>query len=136
MTPGEIERFSRLAQRAGLAELELTEGQSSLRLRLAAEAARPDVEVRADVKAAVNHEAARARDVRSPGVGLFHHRHPVTGRAVCEPGQRVKKGQVVGFVAAGPCVRPATAPEDGVIAAPACEDGELVGYGMLLYTIS
>lgn len=131
--PAEIERLSRIAQAAGLAEITLTDGGDTLRLRFAGHGRQPEAASRSSglVLARPDEQAG----ARSPGVGLFRHRHPVTGRPACEAGQEVVEGQVVGYVEAGPLLRPATAPRAGVIGAPACDEGALVGYATLLYPI-
>ncbi len=128
--PDEIERLSRIAHAAGVTEVELTDGVVSWRLRIE----RPVVDCPAPQPAQTLTTQARG-GVRAPGVGIFHHSHPLTGRPAAETGQQVVEGQVVGYVQAGPCLRPATAPRDGTLGAPSCAEGALVGYGTLLYTI-
>lgn len=131
--PDEIERLSGIARKAGVAEIDLSDGARSLRLRIAGPG-RP-----LDTAPAARQLASAApkepRGVKSPGVGLFRHAHPVTGRPASPSGQRVAEGQVVGYVQTGSCLRPATAPCAGTIGAPVHEEGALVGYGTLLYRI-
>ena len=131
--PDEIERLARIAQAAGLTEVELTNGADTLRLRFAMQGRRQPAA--GPGLGAVAPPSKEPPGARSPGVGLFRHRHPMTGRPACEAGQRVVEGQLVGYVEAGPCLRPATAPRAGTVGAPACDEGALVGYGTLLYAI-
>lgn len=131
--PDEIARLSRMATAAGLTEVELNDGEDTLRLRFAMQ--RPQPAAAAGSAAAAPLAPKEVAGARSPGVGLSRHRHPVTGRPACETGQAVVKGQVVGYVEAGPCLRPATASHAGIVGAPACDEGTLVGYGTLLYPI-
>ncbi len=132
MTPEEIGRLAEAARRAGVGELDLSGPGTSLRLRIEPEIGTAPLAVPAPVP----RQRAEPRGVRSPGVGLFHHRHPLTGRASVEPGQRVAADQIIGFLDVGACLRPVTAPEAGTLGAPVHGDGALVGYGTLLYALT
>ena len=132
MTPEEIGRLAEAARRAGVHELELSGPGTSLRLRIEPEGGAEW----APAPPPPTQPQAAERAVRSPGVGVFHHRHPLTGEGPSEPGQRVAAEQIVGFLDVGACLRPVTAPEAGVLGAPLHEDGTLVGYGTRLYALT
>lgn len=125
MTVEEIERLTAWCASAGIDEIEVSEAGFSLRLR---------------VQAAVTETPAAAAEavfkgVRAPGVGVFRLDHPTTGRPVAEPGQTVRKGETVGVLQVGPCLKAVLAPADGVLGAALAEDGAVVGYGTPLYEL-
>lgn len=128
MTADDIERLSLAARRAGLEQLELTLDGCSLRLRLATD------ELEAVFATTIPTRTER-RWVKAPGVGRFHHGHPVTGQPITTPGQRVEAGQIVGLLQIGSCLRPVMASHVGVIGPAVAEDGALVGYGAILYPL-
>lgn len=49
---------------------------------------------------------------------------------------RVRAGDIVGFLAVGPLLRPVTAPADGRLSAPLVAPGSLVAYGDALFAFS
>lgn len=129
MTVEEIERLTAWCASADIGEIELSEAGFSLRLRVQAVAETP-------VAAA---EALKVetvfKGVRAPSVGVFRLDHPTTGRPVAEPGQTVRKGETVGVLQVGPCLKAVLAPADGVLGAALIEDGAVVGYGTPLYEL-
>ena len=130
MTLEEIERLAARCVEAGIAEIELTQAGFSLRLRLeiaGAEAPR--------AAAAAAQVETTVKGVRAPGVGVFRIDHPATGRPVAEPGQRVGKGETVGLLQVGPCLKAVVAPAGGVLGPALVEDGTVVGYGVPLYDL-
>jgi acetyl-CoA carboxylase biotin carboxyl carrier protein len=130
MTVEEIEKLAALCACAGIGEIELAEVGFSLRLRMASVVA----ETTAAAARAPKVEAV-FKGVRAPGVGVFRLDHPTTGRPVAEPGQTVRKGETVGVLQVGPCLKAVVAPADGVLGAAMVEDGVVVGYGMPLYPL-
>ncbi|MFC3321117.1 acetyl-CoA carboxylase biotin carboxyl carrier protein [Mesorhizobium cantuariense] len=128
MTVEEIERLTAWCASAGIGEIELSEAGFSLRLHMQA--------VVAETPAAEAPKAETAfKGVRAPGVGVFRLDHPTTGRSVAEPGQTVRKGETVGVLQVGPCLKAIVAPADGVLGAALAEDGAVVGYGTPLYEL-
>lgn len=128
MTIEEIERLAAWCASAGIGEIEVSEAGFSLRLHMqSVVASTPPV------------EAPKAetvfKGVRAPGVGVFRLDHPTTGRPIAEPGQTVRKGETVGVLQVGPCLKAIVAPADGVLGAALIEDGAVVGYGTPLYEL-
>ncbi|RWO84668.1 biotin/lipoyl-containing protein [Mesorhizobium sp.] len=128
MTVEEIERLAAWCASAGIGEIEVSEAGFSLRLHMqSVVASTPPV------------EASKAETVfkglRAPGVGVFRLDHPTTGRPIAEPGQTVRKGETVGVLQVGPCLKAIVAPADGVLGAALIEDGVVVGYGTPLYEL-
>ena len=72
----------------------------------------------------------RGKEIVSPLVGVFHKL--AEGKAV-KIGDKLKKGDVVCMVEAMKLMNEITMPEDGEIAWVACEEGDSVEYGQLLY---
>ena len=130
MTVEEIERLTAWCASAGIREIELAEAGFSLRLHMQAVVAETPM-------AAVAPKAETVfKGVRAPGVGVFRLDHPTTGRPVAEPGQTVRKGETVGVLQVGPCLKAVLAPADGVLGAALAEDGAIVGYGTPLYELA
>lgn len=131
MTVEEIERLAAWCASAGIGEIELAEAGFSLRLRVQSGVAETPV---AAVEALVGETVFTG--VRAPGVGVFRLDHPTTGHPVAEPGQTVRKGETVGVLQVGPCLKAVVAPADGVLGAALVEDGAVVGYGTPLYELA
>ena len=130
MTVEEIERLTAWCASAGIGEIELSEAGFSLRLRV------QSVVAETPVAAAGAPQAETVfKGVRAPGVGVFRLDHPTTGHPVAGPGQAVRKGETVGMLQVGPCLKAIVAPADGVLGAALIEDGAVVGYGTPLYEL-
>ncbi|MES0099086.1 biotin attachment protein [Mesorhizobium sp. M0019] len=130
MTIEEIERLAAWCASAGIAEIELAEAGFSLRLHMQSVIASIPV-----AAAEVPKAGTVFKGVRAPGVGVFRLDHPTTGRPVAEPGQTVCKGETIGVLQVGPCLKAVLAPADGVLGAALAEDGAVVGYGTPLYEL-
>lgn len=130
MTLEEIERLATLCADSGIGEIELAEAGFSLRLRMA-----PAVAEAPESPSELPKAEDPFKGVRAPGVGVFRLCHPTTGRPVAEPGSAVRKGETVGLLQDGPCLKAVTAPADGVLGAALAEDGAVVGYGAPLYDL-
>lgn len=73
---------------------------------------------------------SKGKDISSPLVGIFHSLSE--GKAV-KIGDKLKKGDIVCMVEAMKLMNEITMPEDGEITWVACEDGDSVEYGQLLF---
>ncbi|MET3580334.1 acetyl-CoA carboxylase biotin carboxyl carrier protein [Mesorhizobium robiniae] len=131
MTVEEIERLAACCASADIGEIELAEAGFSLRLRMQSVVAETLVAVAGAPKAETVF-----RGVRAPGVGVFRLNHPTAGNLVAEPGRTVRKGETVGVLQVGPCLKAVVAPADGVLGAALVEDGAVVGYGTPLYALA
>jgi acetyl-CoA carboxylase biotin carboxyl carrier protein len=131
MTGEEIEKLAAWCSEAGISEIELAEAGFSLRLRIQSRTAGP-------TSAAAEGPKVEAvfKGVRAPGVGVFRLVHPTTGHPVVQPGQTVRKGEIVGVLQIGPCLKAVVAPTDGTLGAAMAEDGAVVGYGTPLYGLT
>jgi acetyl-CoA carboxylase biotin carboxyl carrier protein len=127
MTVEEIEKLIASCAAAGIGEIALSEAGLSLHLSM--------VPTGAVAIALVSEIKTASNAVRAPGVGIFRHAHPATGRPVAEAGDAVRKGDVVGLLQVGPRLKAALAPADGVLGPPLADDGALVGYGTPLYAL-
>lgn len=131
MTVEEIGKLAAMCASAGIGEIEVSQAGFSLRLRLQSVVAEAPV---AATEAPVAETAFKG--VRAPGVGVFRLDHPTTGHPIAEPGQTVRKGETVGVLQVGPCLKAIVAPADGVLGAALVEDGTVVGYGTPLYALA
>lgn len=129
MTAEEIERLAAWCAAAGVGEIELAEAGFSLCLRIQPAGPAP----RAAAGEAPQAEVLKT--VRAPGVGVFRLVHPTTGHPVVERGQRVRKGETVGVLQIGSCLKGVVAPADGKLGVALAEDGAVVGYGTPLYEL-
>jgi len=130
MTAEEIERLATWCAAAGISEIELAEAGFSLCLRVQPADSQP----RAEAAGAPKAEPV-LRTVHAPGVGVFRLVHPTTGHPVIERGQPVRKGETIGVLQVGPCLKGVVAPADGALGAALAEDGAVVGYGTPLYEL-
>ncbi|RWB69936.1 biotin attachment protein [Mesorhizobium sp.] len=130
MTAEEIERLAAWCAAAGVGEIELAEAGFSLCLRIQSAKAEPCASAAEAPKA-----EAVFKGVRAPGVGVFRLVHPTTGHPVVETGQPVRKGETVGVLQIGPCLKAVLAPADGTLGAALVADGAVVGYGTPLYEL-
>lgn len=128
MSPEEIERLSNLAHKAGVTELDLSEDGCRIRLKISPSGSASPVPRESE-------QSPPRKAARAAGIGIFRHAHPLTGKALISAGDAVTKGQTVGYLEAGPSLRAVLADSDGIIGAPLCADGTLVGYGTALYPI-
>ncbi|TIQ36485.1 MAG: biotin attachment protein [Mesorhizobium sp.] len=129
MTAEEIEKLAVWCAAAGVSEIELAEAGFSLCLRIqSANASSAAVSDRLRTEAVF-------KGVRAPGVGVFRLVHPTTGHPVVERGQSVRKGETVGVLQTGPCLKAVVAPADGALGAALVEEGTVVGYGTPLYEL-
>lgn len=128
MTADEIERLAAWCAAAGVGEIELAEAGFSLCLRVQSAGPAPRAASEAP-------QAEVPKTVRAPGVGVFRLVHPTTGHPVVERGQQVRKGETVGVLQVGLCLKGVVAPADGALGVALAEDGAVVGYGTPLYEL-
>ena len=76
-----------------------------------------------------------AETITADGVGVFRSHHPTSSERFVMEGVSVRQGQIVAFLQIGPCLRPVTAPREGVIGACIGPEDTVVGYGSPLFVL-
>ncbi|WP_339546585.1 acetyl-CoA carboxylase biotin carboxyl carrier protein [Pseudomonas sp. RA_35y_Pfl2_P32] len=148
-----VKKLIELLEESGIDELEIKEGEESVRISrhsktpaqqyyapapMAAPAAAP---VAAAPAAAAAAPAAPAAPVlngtvaRSPMVGTFYRKSSPTSPSFVEVGQSVKKGDTLCIVEAMKMMNHIEAETSGVIESILVEDGQPVEYDQPLFTI-
>ena len=143
-----IKKLIELLEESNINELEITEGEESVRISRGApiavaapvQVAPAPVAAPAAPAAPVAESAPAAAEpvghqVKSPMVGTFY-RSPAPGAAAfVEVGQQVKAGDVVCIVEAMKMMNQIEADKSGTIGAILVEDGEPVEYDQPMFTI-
>ena len=70
--------------------------------------------------------------ITCPQAGIFLHRHP-GGTEDLPRRRKVGKGEIVAYLKVGAVLVPVSAEEDGWLPEPFPADGDVVGYGDLLF---
>ena len=147
-----VKKLIELLEESGIDELEIKEGEESVRISrhsktpaqqyyapapMAAPAAAPAPA--APVAAAADAPAAAPKlngtVARSPMVGTFYRKASPTSPAFAEVGQTVKKGDTLCIVEAMKMMNHIEAETSGVIESILVEDGQPVEYDQPLFTI-
>jgi acetyl-CoA carboxylase biotin carboxyl carrier protein len=147
-----VKKLIELLEESGIDELEIREGEESVRISrhsktpaqqyyapapVAAPAA--PAPAAAPVAAAVAEAPAAAKlngtVARSPMVGTFYRKASPTSPAFAEVGQTVKKGDTLCIVEAMKMMNHIEAETSGVIESILVEDGQPVEYDQPLFTI-
>ncbi|MFD2643718.1 acetyl-CoA carboxylase biotin carboxyl carrier protein [Pseudomonas japonica] len=148
-----VKKLIELLEESGIDELEIKEGEESVRISRHSKApaqqfyapapmAAAVAPVTAPVAAAAAAPAAEAAApqlkgtvVRSPMVGTFYRKASPTSAAFAEVGQSVKKGDTLCIVEAMKMMNHIEADVSGVIDAILVEDGQPVEFDQPLFTI-
>lgn len=141
----DIERLQALVElvaRTGIAELELTEGQDTIRIlgghiKQEREAA-PRIPAAPVVRKAAppKQPDAAAKVVEAPMHGVFHAAPAPGEPPFVQPGQKIEAGQKVGIIEAMKVFNTITALEAGEIAAILVANGEEVEMGQPLMRLA
>ena len=141
-----IESLARLMQETGLTALELSEGETTLKLERrqeviaapAAPAAVPAVPAGAQALG-VTHEAPQpAKEgtlVLSPTVGVFYSAPSPDARPFVEVGDQVKKGDTLCIIEAMKLMNEIPAEVDGTVAEICVGNGQVVEFDQPLFRI-
>ena len=146
MNVKQIRELAQIARENGLSAIEITEGESHVRIERAtapAPAAAP-APVAAPVEAApaaapaheeTNVDFNRAREIKSPMVGVFYAAPSPDAKPFVEVGSRVKKGDVVCIVEAMKLMNEIAAEFDGEVVDICVRNGEVVEFGQTLFKL-
>lgn len=147
-----VKKLIELLEESNINELEITEGEESVRISrgatiaaapapvapapvVAAAPAAPAPAAAAPAAAPADSEELAGHVVRSPMVGTFYGA-PAPGSPVfVEPGKAVKVGDVLCIVEAMKMMNQIEADKAGTIGAVLVEDGEPIEYDQPLFTI-
>ena len=130
MDEANIRKYARLMQELELTGLEITEGDTVVRLERAAAAAPAAAGTSALPEPA---PAETGEAVRSPMVGVFYAAPAENARPYVAVGDRVKRGDVLCIIEAMKLMNEITAEIDGVVAEVCAENGQIVEYGSVLF---
>ncbi|MBK5935299.1 acetyl-CoA carboxylase biotin carboxyl carrier protein [Halorhodospira halophila] len=154
-----IKRLIELLDESGVHEIEIAEGEESVRITRnapnpppqpqpayaapapAPAAAPPAAAAAAGAAGAAEPEEAgddepEGEPIRSPMVGTFYRAPSPTAKPFVEEGQRVKAGDTLCIVEAMKMLNQIEADRDGVITAVLVENGQPVEYDQPLFLIS
>ncbi|WP_105903405.1 acetyl-CoA carboxylase biotin carboxyl carrier protein [Vibrio gangliei] len=149
-----IKKLIELVEESGIAELEISEGEESVRINRYSNQAAPAAPVQYSVAPAqaapaaapapaVSEEAAPApaaavetgHKVLSPMVGTFYRSPSPEAKSFIEVGQTVKEGQTLCIVEAMKMMNQIEADKSGVVKAILVEDGQPVEFDQPLVVI-
>jgi acetyl-CoA carboxylase biotin carboxyl carrier protein len=150
-----VKRLIELLEESGIAEIEITEGEESVRISRQqqggqtqyyaappAPAPAPQAQESAPAPAAADVGGDDSGDgipdghrVESPMVGTFYRAPSPTSKAFVEEGQQVKEGETICIVEAMKMMNQIEADKSGTVKAVLVENGEPVEYGQPLFVI-
>lgn len=146
-----VKKLIELLEESGVAEIEIHEGEESIRISRYSQAApammapmpyaAPMGAPAAPAPAADTASAAPAKQeikghkVTAPMVGTFYRSPSPGAKAFVEVGQRVKSGDTLCIIEAMKMLNQIEADKDGTIAAVLVENAEPVEYGQALFII-
>lgn len=138
ITPGELQRMVQRLEGSDVTYFECEGPQGVLRLRFSRQ---PGVQA-AKVGDTCSTEQVllgageASTSLKSPGIGLFRVKHPLTGLEAIREGEGAGKGQILGFLHAGEMLAPILSDRDAVAIRQVAAEGTLVGYGEVLFELS
>jgi acetyl-CoA carboxylase biotin carboxyl carrier protein len=146
-----VKKLIELLESSDVAEIEIKEGEESVRISRASKVAPAPIQyhsapmaapapVAAPVAAAPAAEPEAAKKIRgnvvkSPMVGTFYRAPSPSSPAFVEVGQHVKVGDVIGIIEAMKMMNQIEADHAGVVEAILAQDGEPVEFDQALVTI-
>lgn len=114
LTAPEIAGLAAHMRRTGVAEIEIVDGEETLRVVLPEETTAPS-----------GIAASGLSVVKATACGLFRPGHSA--------GAKVEAGEIVGAIAVGPLLQPVVAPAAGTLGRLLCASGQRVDYGTELF---
>ena len=145
-----IKKLIELLEESGIAEIEVKEGEESIKLSSASQVQQPIINTQTyDVPPArepVVQTSTKQEDIKpdpttdgdtidSPMVGTFYRAASPDSKAFVEKGQKVNKGDTVCILEAMKMMNQVTAEQAGTIVEILVEDSEPVEFGQPLFII-
>ncbi|HIS02681.1 MAG TPA: acetyl-CoA carboxylase biotin carboxyl carrier protein [Candidatus Pullichristensenella avicola] len=142
----QIRELAQIAQENGLSAIEITEGDSHVRLERAAMSAAVPVAPAAPTPVApavsapapaaeTNVDFNRTREIKSPMVGVFYAAPSPDAKPFVAVGSKVKKGDVVCIVEAMKLMNEISAEFDGEVVDVCVHNGDVVEFGQTLFKL-
>lgn len=135
-----VKKLIELAEEAGLAELEVTSGDESVRIALARPSAMPSGAVTVTQTPALSPAAprpsAKTTWVPAPMAGTFYQAPNPDAEPFVRVGDTVQAGEVLCIIESMKMMHEIKAPVDGVIVAILVADGEPISTGDRLFELS
>lgn len=139
----QIRALAQILQQTGLSVLEITEGETKIRMERetaapAQVAARPEIAaafpaVQQAQPAETPVDFNNAREFTSPMVGVFYASPAPDAPPFVQIGSKVKKGDVLCIIEAMKLMNEITAENDGEIVDICVENGQIVEYGQTIF---
>tara|TARA_B100001093_G_C26372576_1_gene819415 strand:+ start:159 stop:614 length:456 start_codon:yes stop_codon:yes gene_type:complete len=145
-----IKKLIELLEESGIAEIEVKEGEESIKLSRASQVQQPAMNIQNfDIPSQVNQTPKSPAKVQenkidpisdgdtidSPMVGTFYRAASPDSKVFVEKGQKVNKGDTVCILEAMKMMNQVTAEQSGTIVEILVEDAEPVEFGQPLFII-
>ena len=145
-----IKKLMELLEESGIAEIEVKEGEESIRLSRSSKNTQPinqqiatentqihNVEKSelTETKNDIDKSIPEGDSIKSPMVGTFYRAASPDSKPFVEKGKKVNKGDTVCILEAMKMINQVTAEKDGVIVDILVEDAEPVEFGQTLFII-
>jgi acetyl-CoA carboxylase biotin carboxyl carrier protein len=145
-----IKKLIELLEESGIAEIEVKEGEESIKLSRASQVQQPiispqayevpparvpDTQIPAQKEVTNSEPAVDGETIDSPMVGTFYRAASPDSKAFVEKGQKVNKGDTVCILEAMKMMNQVTAEQAGTIVEILVEDSEPVEFGQPLFII-
>lgn len=145
-----IKKLIELLEESGIAEIEVKEGEESIKLSRASQVQQPiisaqtyevppvrvpDTQIPVQKEVTNSEPAVDGETIDSPMVGTFYRAASPDSKAFVEKGQKVNKGDTVCILEAMKMMNQVTAEQAGTIVEILVEDSEPVEFGQPLFII-
>jgi acetyl-CoA carboxylase biotin carboxyl carrier protein len=140
-----VKKLMELLEQSGMAEIEIHEGEESVRISrygdapmMAAPVAMAAAPTPVAMAAATTEEAAPSIDghpITSPMVGTFYGSASPTSEAFVKIGQHVNQGDTICIVEAMKIMNQIEADQSGTVTEILCSDGDAIEFGQTLVVI-
>jgi len=142
-----VKKLMELLESSGMAEIEIKEGEESVRISRYGEQApiaqpisipQPVIAAPADSNVSTSEPekaAFKGHPITSPMVGTFYAAASPTSKPFVEAGQHVNQGETVCIIEAMKIMNQIKADQSGTVIEVLCNDGEAVEFGQTLVVI-